>query len=53
MAKTNADRQRAHRRRLACGKIVLRVEVDDVAVTEALIAAGLLSQEEAEDRGIC
>jgi hypothetical protein len=46
----NAERQRRYRARLACGKIPLCIEVDEVNVTEALVAAGLLSEAEAQDR---
>lgn len=48
--KTAAERQRAHRRRQAAGKVVLPVEVDEVAITEALIAANLLSPQDADHR---
>ncbi|MFK4725846.1 hypothetical protein ABIE89_006946 [Bradyrhizobium niftali] len=47
--KTAAERQRTHRQRQAAGKIVLPVEVDEVAITEALISAGLLSQQDLDD----
>lgn len=47
--RTAAERQRAHRKRQAAGKVVLQIEADEVAVTEALLSAGLLSQQDAED----
>lgn len=46
---TPAERQRAHRRRQAAGKVVLPVEVDEISLCEALIAANLLSQQDADD----
>jgi hypothetical protein len=39
---TAADRQRLHRERSRCGKIILRLEVDEVLLTELLVAAKLL-----------
>ena len=45
-----AERQRRYRARLACGKIPLQIVVDEVDVAAALIAAGLLTEAESEDR---
>jgi hypothetical protein len=49
LRKSDADRQRAYRVRQDLGKIILRVEVDEVPVAAALVAAGLLSERDAED----
>jgi hypothetical protein len=48
---TAAARQRARRRRQRLGLVQLLVEVDEVALAEALIDAGDLQAHEAEDRG--
>jgi hypothetical protein len=39
---TAAERQRRRRRRLRDGKIIVRVELDEVEAEEQLAAAGLL-----------
>jgi hypothetical protein len=46
---TAADRQRRRRRRLREGRIVARVELDEVEATDALVAAGLLDPNLADD----
>ena len=46
-----ARRQRALRGRRALGRVVLLVEVDEVAVTERLMAVGRLAPRNADDRG--
>lgn len=46
--RTAAERQRAHRRRQAAGKVVLPVEVDEISLCEALIAANLLSPQDTD-----
>jgi hypothetical protein len=43
---SSADRMRRHRRRLSNGKVVVPVEIDDVAVPLALVAAGFLAVDE-------
>jgi hypothetical protein len=45
-----ADKQRAYRRRRGDGKIVLAVEVDEIAAAEALVTHGLLRRCDADDR---
>jgi hypothetical protein len=45
-----ADRQRARRARIKAGRAVLRIEVDDVAVPEALVDAGFLHSFDADNR---
>lgn len=47
---TGAERQRRHRARARAGRVVIPVEADDVALAEALIAAGFLSPGRADDR---
>ncbi|MEP9347875.1 hypothetical protein [Xanthobacter sp. KR7-225] len=49
--KTSADRQRRYRARRNAGVEVVAVQVDGVALTERLIEAGLLAEQDAEDRG--
>jgi hypothetical protein len=45
-----AERLRAHRRRLAAGRIVVPVEIDDVSTAESLILHGFLAREDQDDR---
>jgi hypothetical protein len=45
-----AAKQRAYRRRRAAGQVTLRIVIDDTAVAEALIAAGLLAPDRSDDR---
>ena len=45
-----AERMRALRARRASGRVVFRVEVDEVDTEELLIARGLLSEREADCR---
>lgn len=47
---SSADRQRRHHSRIMNGRMIIRVEISDVAVPEALIAAGLLSRDARDDR---
>jgi hypothetical protein len=44
-----AERARRHRARERAGKVVLNVEIDEVAVAELCVAAGLLDGQ-ADDR---
>jgi len=44
------SKQRAYRRRLACGKAVLRIEAPLYPLIDALLAAGRISEVEALDR---
>jgi hypothetical protein len=44
------SKQRAYRRRLACGRAVLRVEVQEHELAEALIASGRLGPVETLSR---
>lgn len=46
-----AERQRTRRARRAQGRVVLRVEVDEVDVEELLIAEGYLAEWQTDDRG--
>jgi hypothetical protein len=46
----DALRQRLHRARERTGKIVLRIEIDEVGLTEALIAAKMLDPRIDHDR---
>ena len=48
---SGAERQRTRRARRAQGHIVLRVEVDEVAVEELLIAEGYLAEWQTDHRG--
>jgi hypothetical protein len=50
MATNAAARQRRRRERERAGLIVLRVEVDEVALTEQMVLAGFLSPSEADNR---
>jgi ABC-type Mn2+/Zn2+ transport system ATPase subunit len=50
LAAARSARQRAYRARKHEGRITLPVEVDEVALTAALIEAGLLRPAEQEDR---
>jgi hypothetical protein len=50
MANSSAIRQRRYRDRQRGGRVVLTVEVDEVALSEALLAAGFISPEHADDR---
>jgi hypothetical protein len=47
---TAAARQRARRARQRDGKILLHVEADEVALTEALISGGFLDPAHVDDR---
>lgn len=46
---TATDRQRARRARLKAGRLVLRVEADEIGLVEMLIDHGLLDRADAED----
>ena len=43
-------KRRTYRRRLKCGRIVLRVEVDEAGLLAALLAAGRISEAELDNR---
>jgi hypothetical protein len=45
-----AARQQRYRARVRDGRVVLTVEVDEVALSEALVATGFISPEYADDR---
>jgi hypothetical protein len=45
-----ADRVRAHRARVAAGRILLVLEVDELPLVEALVAARLLDLSVADSR---
>ena len=45
----SAARQRLYRERLMAGRRVARIEIDDVAVIEALIESNLLQPSDADD----
>jgi hypothetical protein len=47
---TAAAKQRAYRDRRRSGRVVLRIEIDEVALVETLIAAGYLPREQDDDR---
>jgi hypothetical protein len=47
---TTAARQRLHRQRERAGLAVLRVEVDEIALTEKLIEGSFLDPADADDR---
>lgn len=46
---SSADRQRRYRARLRAGRAVYRVEVDDAAITDLLVASGFLPLTSADD----
>ena len=48
----HADRQRNYRKRQTAGKICLQIEVDEVETVQALIAAGFLAADAAENRAL-
>lgn len=50
MPKSHADRQREHRRRLACGEAVLPVLVNLDRLEEVLVSARLICEGDCDDR---
>ena len=46
----HADRQRNYRKRQTAGKIILQIEISEVETVAALVAAGFLSPETADDK---
>lgn len=49
-SRSSAARQRRHHARIVSGKMIVPVEISDVAVPQALISVGLLAPGAGEDR---